>query len=1306
MVDAPGRLRQARAAAQAALAAFERWQSLHDPEALRTSLLQWSRALESLPAGSGERPVCLTELGRSLRGWFDLTGDASALDRAVAVSAAAVAEGEALGHAFLDEQLSNLALAYSQRYQTGHRIADIEAAVAAARRSIAATRPDHERLPGRRANLSQMLTAKAVRMQAYEDCEAALGATHEALAALPPGHPLTAVTHVNLAELLRGTFEWTQVPARLDEAIESARAALRLSRSGQPVHAQAWGSLAQGLLLRIEAARANGTPVGTDLDEVVAAARTAVAHGGPDAPLAVLEVLCLASALRLRSQETGDLADLDEAIALCEQLLRSGHHGTEDAAEAQIRDLLLLSLMQRHQRAPDPRDIDSVLRHLEASAGTVQDHDPGLPAALFMRGTAFLTLYEEHTADPATLDEAVDLLTRALSLSTNGSDEAALLRTVLSEALLHRFEDRGNGTDLEEAAALSLRAVREATPDTLPRTLAAHIAVAVLQARGQHTGTGSDFDTAVALAREAVRARGTSPSTKAAMVTGLGNALHSRYEHGGRLEDLNGAIDAKREASQSDLLSTAHRAMYLSGLGSSLLTRFHDSGDVADLTASVAACAEGMELLQPDHPYQDRLLANLSLALQTSHSRHRRPDDLEQAVRYARAAVAATPPESLRLPMNLSNLAIVIHQRFTGSRNPDDLETAVSSVRRAIATTSAGHSDQVKFLSNLCQMLTDRYVLLGRQEDLDEAVDVGRRSVDLCPPDSTSRDGCLLHFGDALQRAGRADEAIEIFREAATRATGIVRLRLVAAKSWGAVAAAQKQWEEALAGYAYAVELLPQAAWHGLERTDREHFLSITNGLASDAAAVAIETGRLAHAVELLEQGRGVLLAQALDARTGLDQLRDLAPELARDLDDVRRRLDNAVTEGADGMARNLSAHQVAVEAQRRRDAAATWDRLLERARLLVPDFLRPRPYAGLRGAARGGPVVIVNIGRHRSDALVVTAEADAPLLVRLERISRPVVNSWTRDLITTFRGPEETTPHQRNDALRSLLAALWNDIAEPVLVALAWPAHPKDDVPPRLWWCPTGSLTMLPLHAAGLCPAPGGDGSPPARTNLLDRAVCSYAPTLRSLLEAGRRPAGTPPQMLGVAVPNADGMTELRHAVPEIGALRERFTGMTAVIGPQATRDTVLACLPSHTWLHFAGHGSSYSLAGGALHCTDHVITLREVTALQLEAAELAFLSACETAGGVASLADEFAHLAGGLHLAGYRHVIATQWSISDLRAPQVARAFYETLADSPQDPDGLLPAAAALHTAIRNLRRSRPDSPALWAPYLHTGP
>jgi CHAT domain-containing protein len=102
----------------------------------------------------------------------------------------------------------------------------------------------------------------------------------------------------------------------------------------------------------------------------------------------------------------------------------------------------------------------------------------------------------------------------------------------------------------------------------------------------------------------------------------------------------------------------------------------------------------------------------------------------------------------------------------------------------------------------------------------------------------------------------------------------------------------------------------------------------------------------------------------------------------------------------------------------------------------------------------------------------------------------------------------------------------------------------------------------------------------------------------------------------------------------------------------------------------------------------------------MRLHAADLAFLSACETSRGGIELVDEAITVAAAFQLAGYRHVIGTLWSISDELAPDVARHVYQALTHDGTtglDPGGT---AAALDSAIHANR----EAPLLdWAPYIH---
>jgi CHAT domain-containing protein len=152
-----------------------------------------------------------------------------------------------------------------------------------------------------------------------------------------------------------------------------------------------------------------------------------------------------------------------------------------------------------------------------------------------------------------------------------------------------------------------------------------------------------------------------------------------------------------------------------------------------------------------------------------------------------------------------------------------------------------------------------------------------------------------------------------------------------------------------------------------------------------------------------------------------------------------------------------------------------------------------------------------------------------------------------------------------------------------------------------------------------------------------------------------------------------------------------------------------VQQALPGYSWLHLSCHAvqdqANPNRSAFLLH--DRPLTLADLTALNLPGADLAYLAACHTAAGSPDLIDESLHLAAGLQLVGYRHVVATLWSISDWKAPAMARAFYGQLTHSSATgrPDAER-APYALHHAITRLHGTAPENPLLWSAYIHLGP
>lgn len=97
-----------------------------------------------------------------------------------------------------------------------------------------------------------------------------------------------------------------------------------------------------------------------------------------------------------------------------------------------------------------------------------------------------------------------------------------------------------------------------------------------------------------------------------------------------------------------------------------------------------------------------------------------------------------------------------------------------------------------------------------------------------------------------------------------------------------------------------------------------------------------------------------------------------------------------------------------------------------------------------------------------------------------------------------------------------------------------------------------------------------------------------------------------------------------------------------------------VLEELPAYHAIHFACHGVSNSknpsdshlLLLGNSPTEPGMLTVGAISNMNIKNAQVAYLSACSTADNPSSdLADESIHIASGFQLAGFSHVLATQW-------------------------------------------------------------
>lgn len=373
-----------------------------------------------------------------------------------------------------------------------------------------------------------------------------------------------------------------------------------------------------------------------------------------------------------------------------------------------------------------------------------------------------------------------------------------------------------------------------------------------------------------------------------------------------------------------------------------------------------------------------------------------------------------------------------------------------------------------------------------------------------------------------------------------------------------------------------------------------------------------------------------------------------------------------------------------------------------------------PEDITSLVEYAKEGPVIIVNYGLSRSDAILLTKNGVVSLplpsltgeaLDQNDNMYQEALGFMSTDLIGATQ------------KLNQVLEWIWDSIAEPIFEELGFNGTVTDAAdPPRSWWISTGRIGTFPLHAAGN-PRKGSN------CTVLDRTIPSYVNGLRALQYArsqrNNKDESQPPaekRALLISMewtPQMGDEGDLPNALREVTNVQDIFkqNGGKCKLLQSPNRAETLRHLLRADCAHFACHGFSDGddPARSALRLMDWQTSPLDVECLLQQSQkdmrpQLVYLSACESASNKSKFRDEGLHLAGGFQMAGVPHVIASLWHASDEFSLRVAMRFYQILGalgsgfDSTQS-------AKALRRVIVEMRDSG-ESPLLWATYIHLGP
>jgi tetratricopeptide (TPR) repeat protein len=929
---------------------------------------------------------------------------------------------------------------------------------------------------------------------------------------------------------------------------------------------------------------------------------------------------------------SGNVESLEAAIEKSWEAVNSAHN---DKPGIRTSCLLYLSylLKDRYTATNNIEDLDKSIDlagEANGIANALEEVHPQHPLVLKAL-RARLTDRYALTGSESDLDRAVDTARQSIDITNDGASDVSNQYGDLSALLGRRYLATGTVENVDEAISMGWKAIEGEVTDneSMRLHLLAHIG-SLLGHKSLRTGSLADMDEGVRLARQAVEEASEEEPALADSLNSLATLLGQRYSLTSALIDINEAIDLAR------------RSLKIPSYNSTMLATS---------------------------------LGNLAVFLQLRYQRSRELPDLEESTQLSQRALNTMPDNHPDRSRHQHDIGIKLARKFTTTNDMKDLDDGIQSLREAVDNTPKSHPYRAIFLHSLANVLIQKGSETFDGDGVDEWISVAKEALQATPESHPDRGELLYGLGLGLLAAhatGKTltgiDEAIPCFEAAIKQSNAPPLCRIQACMCLLPIC---HDRQRSLDAAKLVVGLIPRIIPRQQDNSDRQSSLAELAGFTSDAVAVAIQAGQVVDALELLEQGQGLLGASAEQMQTDIVDLEKAHPEYAAEFDRLRKEINRPVD--PDISATQTTALREGL-ALRLYDAGREFDELVEKIRKLpnFDTFLQTPGLDEMQDMTNRGPIIILNISVICCDAIII-------MIDRIYTV--PLVDLSRADIEEKVLSGERGSP----DALEWL----WDTIVCPVLDRIGFSNTPTGDNWPHVWWIPTGLLKQFPLHAAGY-------HRKRTKETTLDRVVSSYASSVKAMIQARKRRKSTREtnKAVLVAMETTPTLSRLAFANQEVEVVKDACSSIgLEVVEPERRKAALVEQLRQCKFFHFAGHGCTDPQDPLRSYlCLEDVVTnpLRVGGLLDLNLKDqppfLAYLSACGT-GRIQQeqFMDESVHLISAFQLAGFQHVIGTLWEVNDRVCVDIAKVVYGGIKDGQMSDRSV---AWGLHEASRRLR------------------
>ncbi|TFK34935.1 hypothetical protein BDQ12DRAFT_726418 [Crucibulum laeve] len=860
------------------------------------------------------------------------------------------------------------------------------------------------------------------------------------------------------------------------------------------------------------------------------------------------------------------------------------------------------------------------------------------------------------TRDINDIDEAISSYENALEITPKSQSQLFIALNGLGAATILKFGVLNETRLLDIGIEWHRKAAAVRTEPCISRALALHGLGWALVNRYEITNQRSYLDDSILYQREALDILSTRNPVRIASLNNISITYRLLFERTGEMVFLQQSINSLKEATSLLPAHHPHLSVLLHNLGTSLKEVFPHSGRPEDLEAAIETLIHARDLRPEPHPLRHTTLDSLALAYQLKFEQSGLLEHLDDAVALHRDARKLYIEYNGKDEYgNLHNLANAVYTRFRRSDRQEDLLESMSLYQATLSSMLKSHYSRPASLNNLAYALKSHFQRTGNIENLNESIALLQEALQLTEKIAVNKDGpsqkkhhparvlalnnlgnvILMHY-EIERSTDEIDKAVEWHRAAVTLT--------------------RELWhnERAMFLNDLACALCTRYSYSFYEKDIREAF-TLHHESLSLIGQNHPETSKISSdlAKSLFLHYSHTQISASLDSAVTYFHVSVSCESSPMSIRFIAAREWAQSADSALHLS-SLEAYEAAIE-------------LLPLLATLGLDvkFRQEVLKSGTDGlAANNSSVVILNASIAGCDALIITNKgvAHIPLnkfdmekgdmLVRLVQVSSNSMRSRNDGISSSAIGLSTDDSVNRiiynlrkgrlvrsstvevNEIHRYVLAALWDDVVQPVIQHLQ--IQKSASTPVRLYWCPTGLFTFLPIHAAGYYIKNSEDYAS-------QYIVSSYTPTLFALLIPRRRSESKPTstlEIMTVIQPKTLPFTEVELNIIESRVPRKCLITLSTQNFPASVEK------PTRWRVACAGRWGAQDI---------------QIMQHEMPNASLAFLCACETAMGTDMLPDEGIHLGSTLLFAGFKSVVATMWNISDEDGPKVADHFYQ---------------------------------------------